>query len=106
MIGPASQKLETESSWIKTGYSYLLRTTYCVPLIFFEALCSERSYKERVKISLTKRTLFLLMAAPGFQFFFNFGLLFGSDNLIQSHSYVCNTIFCIPVALIGYCRFR
>ena len=34
----------------------------------------------------------------------NYGLVFGSQHMIQSHSYVCNTMFCIFLALIGYCR--
>ena len=35
---------------------------------------------------------------------FNFGLIFGASRLIQSHAYVCNTLFCIFIVLIGYCQ--
>ena len=105
-IGPSSQLLETESAWVVTGYSLLLRSIYCMPIIPFEAMFSKRKYKDRLRQLLTCKSLVFLTLAPAFQLIFTFGLLFGSANLIQAHSYVCNTLFCIPVALIGYCRFR
>ena len=41
---------------------------------------------------------------PAIQLIWNYGLFYGSTHLIQSHSYVCNTMFCIFIVLIGYCR--
>lgn len=40
---------------------------------------------------------------PLLQCCWTFGLIYGADNLIQAHAYVCNTVFGIFIVLIGYC---
>ena len=111
MIGPSSQKLETKDSWVKTQYSYLVRIFYCIPLAVLEACLSGRdkhnkSYWERVKLSLTRKNWILGFLAPAFLVPMNFSLVFAADNLIQSHAYICNTLFSVWVVLIGFCLFR
>ena len=32
-----------------------------------------------------------------------YGLIYGVDNMIQAHAYVCNTLFSIFIVLIGFC---
>mmetsp|Transcript_25724 Transcript_25724/g.34366 ORF Transcript_25724/g.34366 Transcript_25724/m.34366 type:complete len:210 (-) Transcript_25724:264-893(-) len=53
---------------------------------------------------MTWKNIILLIVTPALQTVFFFGLIFGAANLIQSHAYVCNTMFCIFIVLIGYCR--
>ena len=65
-IGPSSQLLETESAWVVTGYSLLLRSIYCMPIIPFEAMFSKRKYKDRLRQLLTCKSLVFLTLAPAF----------------------------------------
>lgn len=44
-----------------------------------------------------------LLFTPILYVYWNFGLLYGAENMIQSHAYICNTMFSIFIVLIGYC---
>ena len=46
----------------------------------------------------------LLALSASFYTGCSFGLIYGAANMIQSHAYICNTMFCIYIVLIGYCR--
>ena len=52
---------------------------------------------------MTRRNIFSLLLAEALTLFWSFGLLYGAANMVQSHSYVCNTISSIFILLIGYC---
>lgn len=43
------------------------------------------------------------MLSSLFDMAWKFGLVYGAANMIQSHAYVCNTMFCIYLVLISYC---
>ena len=101
-IGPSSNLLTTEISWIKTNYAHALRILYCIPLVIAEVIF-KKDYKLKMKSALTRRNIITLMFTPMLYCFWNFGLLFGAANMIQSHAYICNTMFSIFVVLIGYC---
>ena len=104
MIGPSSNLLDTKSDLVKITFQNLIRIIYCVPLVIIEALCSKKSYKEVLKKSINKRNVGFLLLASSLMTFFNFGLIYGAENLIQSQAYVCNTLFCIFIVFIGYCK--
>ena len=101
-IGPSSNMLQTEQSWIKTAWAHLLRALYCAPLVAVEISCTN-NYKGKVRAALTRRNIICLIFTPILYVYWNFGLLFGAANMIQSHAYICNTMFSIFIVLIGYC---
>lgn len=102
LIGPSSNMLETENSLLKTAWANSLRFIYCVPLVFFEACYSDK-YWSKFKSQLNRKVVIGLLVTPLFHLAGAFGLIFGSANLVQSHSYICNTLFVIFIVLIGYC---
>lgn len=101
-IGPASNLLDTEASWVKTQWTYALRFLYCSILVFIEAACT-KNYRKKVREIKKVKIIGGILVTPLLQCFWTFGLIYGADNLIQSHAYVCNCLFGIFIVLIGYC---
>ena len=56
-----------------------------------------------MKAAASRRNICFLSVTPIIYVYWNFGLLFGAANMIQSHAYICNTMFSIFLVLIGYC---
>ena len=48
LIGPTSNMLDIEASWIKTQWTYALRFIYCFPLAVIEAICT-KGYLAKLK---------------------------------------------------------
>ena len=62
-----------------------------------------KDYKLKLKKALTWRNICTLLLIQMLYCFWCFGLLYGAANMIQSHAYICNTLFSIFLVLIGYC---
>ena len=101
-IGPSSNLLKTEQTWIKSLWAYALRVLYCTPLVIAEIII-KKDYKLKIKSAITRRNVCILLSIPMLHACWNFGLLYGAANMIQSHAYICNTMFSIHMVLIGYC---
>ena len=101
-IGTTSNLLATENDFLKLLWSYQLRAIICLPLAIAEALTA-KDYKAKLSKFAKCRILGPTLLTVLFQLGWNFGLIYGSANLIQSHAYVCNTLFCIFIVLEGYC---
>ena len=100
--GTSSNLLHTEISWVKTCWAQALRVVYCTPLVVAE-VCLKQDYRQKLWSALTRRNVCTLLLIQMLYSFWCFGLLYGADNMIQSHAYICNTMFSIFVVLFGYC---
>jgi len=75
--------------------SLALRALALIPLAVAESLTSKVQYLAWVKLGLTRKNVIALLITSVFKPKWSFGLIYGSENLIRSHSYVRNTLVCI-----------
>ena len=66
-----------------------------------EALMT-KGYWKQIKKASSVTNLVLLPLSMTFHIVWVYGLVFGSQRMIQSHAYICNTMYGVFVILIGY----
>ena len=101
-IGPLSNLLESENSWVKVQWAWYLRLFYVSPLLISEIITT-KGYRAKLKSVMTWKIILGIFITPFLNIFHVYGLIYGSANLIQSHAYTLNTMFSIFIVLIGYC---
>ena len=101
-IGVTSNLLATENEMLRLLWSYELRTLICLPLAIVEG-CTASEYSAKMHKFTEWRIAVLTFMTVIFELVWNYGLIYGCNNLIQSHAYVCNTLFCIFIVMLGYC---
>ena len=100
-IGPISNLLESENSWVKVQWAWYLRLFYISPLLISEIITT-KGYWTKIKSVMTWKIILGIFITPFLNIFHVYGLIYGSANLIQSHAYTLNTMFSIFIVLIGY----
>ena len=80
-IGPASNLLETENSWVKVQWAYYLRLIYCFPMLIIEILMT-KDYLAKVKKAMTLKISLGVLLSPFLQLCHTYGMMYGSINLI------------------------
>ena len=80
-IGPSSNMLQTEQTWLKTSWAHALRAIYCIPLVIVEVSCT-KDYMARVRAGLTRRNILGTLFTPILYCYWNFGLIYGAANMI------------------------
>ena len=101
MIGSASNKMATKEAWMKNLWGYETRLIYCLPGTIIELFIT-RDYWKKIKKSSTWKNVLCLPLSMIFQMFWMYGLMYGSQKMIQSHAYICSTMYGVFVILIGY----
>ena len=91
LIGPSSNLVSPESGWVKVHWVHFLRTFYCMPLVVAEILTT-KDYGQVIRSNLSKKNIAGLLVTPMIFGFAQFALIYGADNTIQAHAYVCNNL--------------
>ena len=80
-IGPTTNMLDSELSWVKNHWFFFMIFLYCIPALIVEAFIT-KGWLQKLKVLKQRKIVLGMLTTPMLLIFWSFGLIYGSERLI------------------------